>query len=617
MLDPSIAKILVDGELDFDPEVLQRVYDSERERRVRPEGSAQYTGATGAFAHFGEDPWLMSPLERDPITEHSEVIIVGGGFAGLTVGARLRDTGFEDIRFIESAGDFGGTWYWNRYPGAMCDIEAHIYMPLLEEMDYAPKNRYAYADELFAYSQAIGRRYGLYEQACFQTRVETSRWDAQASRWALRTDRGDDLTCDYLVIAAGRQSLPKLPQIRGIGDFAGHIFHSCRWDYAYTHGLQDGDLSGLTDKRVAVIGTGATAIQIVPAVAPYAEELMVFQRTPSAVGPRGNCPTPPDWVESKEPGWQNRRRINFQRHITGKMPEIDEVGDGWTDFNKQIQVQRAELEQSLGREVTDAEFDAARRILDFRLMNQVRDRIDQTVQDPETAAILKPWYRWMCKRPGWHDEYLPAFTRPNVHLIDTNGIGVDGFTKTGVLVGESEYQVDTVIFATGFEADISYTELLGFDPVGASSVPLSEHWSRRFRTWFGLMTDDFPNCFFVGNNQQTGAAVNATHTIEEHALQLSHILGRVRAQGGHVVEPSTEAVDEYVEIVGQHVNRGLVQFYAECTPGYFNNEGRAAKNEDLYSGGRFGDPMVYFTMLADWRSSDALAGLDVRPRDEA
>ncbi|KQW42668.1 monooxygenase [Nocardioides sp. Root1257] len=612
MLDPAVARILLGGDLDFNPDELYCRYEQERRLRVRSEGSAQYTGAAGAFAHFGEDPWITDPIDREPITGHSSTIIIGGGFGGLVTAARLRGAGFDDVRIIESAGDFGGTWYWNRYPGAMCDIEAHIYMPMLEEMGYSPKHRYAYADELFAYSQSIGRRYGLYDRACFQTTVQSAVWSTASARWTLTTDRGDHLSCNYLVIAAGRQSLPKLPRINGIGDFGGHIFHSCRWDYEHTGGNAEGaGLTGLVERRVGVIGTGATALQIVPPLATYAEELLVFQRTPSAVGPRGNCPTPPDWVQDQQPGWQRRRRVNFQRHITGSMPDVDEVGDGWTDFNKQIQLKRNMLESSVGRTVTDEEFDAARRLLDYRLMNHVRDRIDQFVPDPETASALKPWYRWMCKRPGWHDDYIPAFARPNVRLVDTHGRGVDGFTPSGVLVGDIEYKVDTVIFATGFEAAISYTELLGFDPVGASGRSLSQHWTPQVRTWFGLMTDDFPNCFFVGNNQQTGAAVNATHTIEEQALQLSHVIGALQSHGGSVVVPTVDAVDDYISVLGEHVNRDLIQFHAECTPGYFNNEGRATKNEELFSGGRFADPLIYFGMLEEYRAHGKLTGLEV------
>ncbi|MFE7423805.1 flavin-containing monooxygenase [Rhodococcus sp. NPDC057529] len=618
MFDSAFAERLVGGPLDFEPESLQRRYDMERERRVRPEGSAQYVGATDAFANYSNDPWLESPLQRDPLVEHTDVIIVGGGFGGLVTAARLHEAGFRDIRFIESAGDFGGTWYWNRYPGAMCDIEAHIYMPLLEEMGYAPKHRYAYADELFEHSQAIGRRYGLYEKACFQTRVESTRWRADIEGWEVTTDRGDRLTCNYLIIAAGRQSLPKLPRIHGIGDFRGHIFHSSRWDSTYTGGANDGQLTGLADKRVAVIGTGATAIQIVPAVAQWAGELLVFQRTPSTVGPRDNCPTPPDWVTAPEPGWQRRRRENFQSFILGRIPPVDEIQDGWTDFNKRILPPRDELERELGRPLTEAEADTAARVMDFKLMNHLRDRIDETVKDPATAESLKPWYRWLCKRPGWHDDYLPAFNRPNVRLIDTHGLGVQAFTERGLVTGGDEYEVDAVIFATGFEADISYTKLLGFDPIGSAGVSLSRHWEEKgTRTWFGMMTDEFPNLFFVGANQQTAAAFNATHLIDEHAGHLAHILRAVRDQGGHLVEPTSEAIDEYVDfLANSQTNQNLVKFFAECTPGYFNNEGRATRNEDLFAGGRCADPLFYYRMLESWRTDGKLTGLNVAARHE-
>jgi cation diffusion facilitator CzcD-associated flavoprotein CzcO len=276
-------------DLDFDPEALKKRYEQERDRRIQPSANRLYVPTRhGKFANFGKDPGAPD-ITRAPVHDHVQVIVAGGGFGGLLAGARLREAGLTDIRIIEDGADFGGTWYWNRYPGLMCDIEAHVYLPLLEELNYAPRHRYSYGPEIFEHCQRIGRHYGLYDKALFQTAIREMRWQEDARHWVVETDRGDRLTADFVVLACGRQALPKLPSIPGIDLFEGHAFHSSRWDYSYTGGDNSGGLVGLTGKRVAVVGTGATAIQIVPAVAEWAKELYVFQRTPSTVGQRDNC----------------------------------------------------------------------------------------------------------------------------------------------------------------------------------------------------------------------------------------------------------------------------------------------------------------------------------------
>ena len=206
--------------------------------------------------------------------------IIGGGFGGLLMGGRLREAGFDDIRVIEKAGDFGGTWYWNRYPGAMCDVESYCYLPLLEELNYIPKHKYSYAPEIFEHSKAIARHYDLYKNACLQTGVSALRWDDTSGRWIIHTDRGDAIRAQFVAMANGPLNRPKLPGIPGITSFTGHTFHTSRWDYDYTGGDSDGNLTGLRDKRVAIIGTGATAVQCIPHLGEWAKHLYVFQRTP-------------------------------------------------------------------------------------------------------------------------------------------------------------------------------------------------------------------------------------------------------------------------------------------------------------------------------------------------
>jgi len=603
------------GELEFDPHALKQKYDQERDRRILAEGNGQYVSAIeGKFDDYAKDPWT-APITRAPLTDHTQVIVAGGGFGGLLVGARLREAGFTDVRIIDEAGDFGGTWYWNRYPGAMCDIEAHIYMPLLEELNHAPKHRYAYAPEMLEVSRKIGQRYGLYEKACFQTVITATRWLENEKKWHIETDRGDKMTATYFVLACGRQSLPKLPGIEGLGKFAGHAFHSSRWDYNYSGGAETGELTGLRDKRVAVIGTGATAVQIVPEVGKWAKQLYVFQRTPSAVSVRGQRETPPDYADLSKPGWQKERRENFQKIIAATRQDVDYVADGWTELTRRMKpiLSTRKLAERLGREPTSEERELVAEISDYRVMNGIRARVEEVVQDPETADALKPYYRWMCKRPCFHDDYLAAFNRPNVKLVDTKGRGVEEFTKQGIVVDEVEYDVDCVIFATGFEAGISYVRLTGFDVVGREGKRLSEHWQSGVRTLHGMMTDGFPNLFLIGGNQHSVAAVNAVHLLDEQASHVAYIIQEVAKRRVDAVEPSRDAVDTYTEIIQDApANKVLVNFYASCTPGYYNAEGKAKKGSDIFFGNRYGDgAMAFYQMLAAWRQEGRLQGMTV------
>jgi cyclohexanone monooxygenase len=600
---------------DFDQQMKDR-YAKERDKRIRKEGGAQYVPTIdGKFADFGKDPWAEPGFTRDPIVDHCDVIVAGGGFGGLCAGARLREQGVGTIRIIEEGSDFGGTWYWNRYPGAMCDIEAHIYLPLVEELNYTPKHRYAYAPEMLELSQRIGHHYDLYEKACFQTSITAMRWQEKEHRWLVETNRGDRLTADFVVLACGRQSLPKLPNIPGIDTFEGHTFHSSRWDYKYTGGGFDGELTGLSDKRVAVVGTGATALQVVPEVAKWAKQLFVFQRTPSTVGVRAQQETGPDWTDMTKPGWQKARRENFQKRSVGLIPkDQDEIRDGWTAaFGGLLELREAEVSAALGRPVTKEEKLVLAEVADFIVMKQLHDRVDNVVSDPEVAEALKPYYRWFCKRPGFHDDYLAAFNQPNVQLVDTAGQGIEAFTPTGVVVNGKDYKVDCVVFATGFEAGITYTRLTGFDLYGRDGTPLSQHWGQGVRTLHGLMTDKFPNCFIMGGNQHAPAALNAVHLLDEQAIHVSYVIGEMRRRKLTTIEPDPAAIDDYTNAIKTAPeNTAQVEYYASCTPGYYNGEGKATKTEDLFLGAKYPKgAMAFYQMLTDWRASGQLPDMKV------
>jgi cation diffusion facilitator CzcD-associated flavoprotein CzcO len=608
-ISPEIAAVV--GEIDFDPDALHEKYLYERDKRVRPDGIAQYVEVKGDFTHYVDDPYVEPGFTRPPLFDHVEVAIIGGGFGGLLMGARLREAGLQKIRMVESAGDFGGTWYWNRYPGAMCDVESYCYLPLLEELNYIPKHKYSFAPEILEHSRAIARHFRLYDDALLQTAVTGLTWDEQASAWVITTSRGDRFTAQFVAMANGPLSRPKLPGIPGINDFKGHTFHTSRWDYRYTGGSSEGGLTGLADKRVGIIGTGATAIQCVPHLGEWAKELYVFQRTPSSVDVRNNAETDPAWVATLTPGWQRRRQDNFNILVAGGDQDEDMVSDGWTDIFRNLTGTAAkQIARKLGRKLDNVERAEVMQIADYRKMNQVRARVDAFVKDPDVAAKLKPWYRQFCKRPCFHDEYLQTYNRPNVHLVDTDGRGVEGLTEHGVIANGREYEVDCLIFATGFEVGTSYTRRAGYEIVGRGGLTLTEHWGEGLRTLHGLTSHGFPNCFFLGFTQ-TAITISVPQALREQSDHVTYMVKAARGAGAKVLEPTAVAEDAYVQEVRSLARMGQ-RFYAECTPGYYNSEGAAGNRSGFFSDMYGAGPLRFFELLAEWRADGSMPGIELR-----
>ena len=595
--------------LGFDPNELRAKYRYERDKRLREEGNAQYQEVADEFASYTDDPYTEW-VERDPLHDEVQVAIIGGGFGGLLMGGRLREAGFDDIRVIEKAGDFGGTWYWNRYPGAMCDVESYCYLPLLEELNYIPKHKYSYAPEIFEHSKAIARHYDLYKNACLQTGVSGMRWDDTSGRWIIHTDRGDAIRAQFVAMANGPLNRPKLPGIPGITSFKGHTFHTSRWDYDYTGGDSEGNLTGLADKRVAIIGTGATAVQCIPHLGAGAQHLYVFQRTPSSIDVRANRETEPAFAEQLEPGWQQRRMDNFNILVSGGDQDEDLVSDGWTEiFRNLTGIAAKTASRELGRRLTSREKGQLMELLDFQKMSQVRARAEEIVNDPDTAEALKPWYRQFCKRPCFHDEYLPTFNRPNVTLVDTDGKGVERVTEHGIVANGTEYPVDCIVFATGFEVGTSYTRRAGYDIIGRNGLSLSDKWSKGWRTLFGLQANGFPNCFFLGFTQ-TALSVNVPHALNEQAKHVTYILDQARQRGAGRIEATLEAEDMWLAEM-QDKARIAERFYAECTPGYYNNEGKLDTSNGFFAGTYGAGPIKFFRILDDWRSTGRLEGVEL------
>ncbi|MCC6920125.1 MAG: NAD(P)/FAD-dependent oxidoreductase [Alphaproteobacteria bacterium] len=591
--------------LEFDIEALRARYAEERDKRRRPDGNAQYVEVTGDFSHYVDDPYVEPGFSRAGMAEEVEVLILGGGFAGLSAGAQLVMAGFKDIRIVEKGGDFGGVWYWNRYPGAQCDTDAYVYLPLLEETGYLPTQKYIFGDEIQGHAQRIGRTFGLYERALFQTQVKEMRWIEAESKWLVSTDRGDAIKAHFVIQTVGVLDRPKLPGIPGINGFRGHTFHTSRWDYGYTGGDIHGNLSKLADKRVAVIGTGCSAIQCVPHVGEAAKHLYVFQRTPSSIDLRNNSYTDPTWAKSLAPGWHQRRRENFVALTSGIPQPEDLVNDGWTEAVRNVGgffAISGETNLSADQIARQVE------IADFRKMNQLRARIDEIVKDRKTAEALKPWYRQFCKRPTFSDNYLPTFNRPNVTLVDTKGRGVDRITETAVVFDDVAYDVDCIVFATGFEVGTSLARRTGSQTIGRDGKSLSQEWAHGMRTLHGFYTHDFPNLFQMGLGQN-GVSYVFTYPIDEQAKHIAAVIGEIRRRRANRFEPTAQAEAEWVKTI-RSMSGPTREFQRDCTPGYYNNEGKRDELGGVIDEAFGGGPQEFFALVNKWRA-DGMPGLAI------
>ena len=592
---------------DDERQALRGRYRAERDKRLRADGNNQYLEATGRYANLLDDPYT-TVVSRAPLHTDVQVLVIGAGFGGLVIGARLKQAGISDVRLIDKAGDVGGVWYWNRYPGAMCDTAAMVYLPLLEETGTVPSAKYVAAPEIQAHAQRIADTFDLRRDALLSTGVESITWDESLSRYIVHTDRGDVLRAKYVCTSTGPLHLPKLPGIPGIHSFVGHAFHTSRWDYAYTGGDAKGaPMTGLANKRVGIIGTGATAVQCIPHLSRSAGELFVFQRTPSSIDVRNNHEIDPQWFAELEPGWQRKWMTNFTVLQTLGFAEEDLVKDGWTDISIRIRDRMVELVKagrSLGPETLLQAYEES----DDEKMNEVRARVDAIVGDERTADALKPWYRQLCKRPCFHDEYLQSFNNPNTHLIDTDGKGVERIDEHGAWVQGVHYPLDCLIIASGFEVGTSYSRRSGFDIAGRNGIALSEYWGNGMRSMHGIHVREFPNLFVVGFTQGANQIANVPQNYVENGLAIADIIAYAEANGMRQVEPTQTAQDDWLTFITSN-NRSL-RANPDCTPGYYNNEGKPMSQSDTFNGsGHPGGPVAFFEFLDAWRQTGEFAGL--------
>jgi len=547
----------------YDDQAKAQIRDFNEARR----GADDYMAMEGKFARYLEDHYATARVERDALTDGCETLVVGAGFSGLLLWYRLRQAGFKDVRFCEKGGDVGGTWYWNRYPGVACDVESYSYLPLLDEMGYFPTKKFASGFEIFEYCQTMATRFGFYDHCLFHTEMTAAEWDDDAERWTVRTDRGDAMRARFLVLANGTLTTPRLARIKGMEKFAGESFHTARWDY-------DVELAG---KRIGIIGTGATAVQAIPEVAKTAGHLYVFQRTPSTIDVRDQRDTTHEEIEEwkNEPGWARRRRERFSTligrralkandaYLSGKAarPKRRLYGDG----------PRLSAEELLQRELETS----------FRIMEQIRDRVDAMVNDPKTAAAMKPYYPYGCKRPNFHDEYLPTFNEPHVTLVDVAPRGVQEINERGVVHDGVQYDLDVLIYATGFDF-MSRESMARITGVDGRSV--AEKWEEEgTRTFLGVHCHGFPNLFIVAGPQGTGGTFNFTDAIEEHTEYVAWLLAKMRELGHGVVDIREEDEGRWAKLCAE-ADRASAPL-RDCLTN-FNGYGRAAPGSLGYYGGK-------------------------------
>ncbi len=547
------------------------VFNAEEQAKYRANkearrGAADYIAMEGEFSKYLEDVYSAPPIAREALTDECEILVIGAGFAALLLWYKLRAAGFKDVRFCEKGGDVGGTWYWNRYPGIACDVESYSYLPLLEEMGYFPSMKFASGFEILEYCQTMATKVGFYDHCLFHTTVQETVWDEASARWTVHTDRGDKMRARYVVLANGILTTPKLARIEGMETFEGESFHTSRWNYHV-------DLAG---KRVGIIGTGATAVQVVPEIAKVVKSLHVFQRTPSTIDVRDQRATTQDEIEAwkQEPGWAKARRERLALISSGRT-----ALQGNDDFLSG-KVSQVRERRQYERELSPEEMIERQLNSNFRIMEQIRARVDAIVKDPKTAEALKPYYAYGCKRPTFHDEYLPSFNLPHVTLVDTAPVGVAKINARGVVHDGVEYPLDVLIYATGFQwmATATFNMI-----VGRGGKTLREKWAQGgVKTFLGMHSHGFPNLFIMSGPQSGGGQFNFTRGVEGHTDYVVWMLQTLRDRGASIVDIKQEPEVAYAEHCKEADLR--TRPLRDCLS-YYNGDGAAEPGSLAYYGG--------------------------------
>lgn len=625
---------------------LVQKYDEEKKKRLRSDGNNQYVdleqAKTSKLASLVQDPWvdhaaLNAQQPNLSNGDHVKFTILGAGFCGLIYSARLIEAGFkpDDIRLVDVAGGFGGTWYWNRYPGLMCDSESSIYLPLLEETGYMPKHRYSHGHEIREHAERIAEKYGIQDKAVFRTHIDTMDWNEDSKRWSLKMtqDRGPEaqqveiaVTSQFVILANGVLNHPKAPKIDGLDEYEGQMIHTGRWKYDISGGSPDDQsLVGLQGKKVGFIGTGATGVQCVTELAKWAGHLYVFQRTPSSIDVRGQRPTDPDqWREAtSKPGWWTARNANFVSHTIGEPVDENLVDDAWTTIDT-YRTLIGSSERTKPLEMADIPGYIGKILAtDAPRTDRLRKRVEELVTDNATAERLKAWYPSWCKRPCFHDHFLPTFNRENVSLVQTEPTGVQKASSRGLTVEGKEYDLDVIVFGTGYRApavDIGEpSKMCNATITGAGGLSLPEKWLPQGpATLYGTMTSSFPNLFFTGPTQ-AGASASITYLFDITARHISEIISKLSSESPNpdqlILEPEAEAEEAWANKLASMA--GWAAPVSVCLPSYINNEGAAMT--DMREAAKMARAMpyplginAYSKVLEDWRAEGGYRGLRIR-----
>jgi cation diffusion facilitator CzcD-associated flavoprotein CzcO len=476
-----------------------------------------------------------------PDHENLDAIIVGAGLAGLYQLHLLRERGLR-VLIIEAADDVGGTWYWNRYPGARCDVQSMSYSysfsPELEQ-EWEWSEKYPTQPEILRYLNHVADRFALRDGIQFGTRVLAARYEEEAHRWTVTTDDGDELSAPFLVMATGCLSAAKLPEVPGLERFRGRIHHTARW------GNEEVRFDGL---QVGVIGTGSSGIQSIPIIAEQAAELTVFQRTPNFSVPAGNRPLDPAEVADRKANYREWRELQRTSHSGIPGPEATDSALATPEDERNARFQagweKGDLTSLAGSFID---------ILVDRAANEtaaefIRSKIRAVVDDPDVAETLSPrTFPYGTKRPCLDTGYYQTFNRPNVHLVDLRKTPLTEITPAGLRTSEREYELDAIVFATGFDAMTG--ALTAIDIRGRNGVTLASQWTAGPRNYLGVAMAGFPNLFTVTGPLSPSVLSNMAVSIEQHVEWISDCIGYLRANGLAAIEATVAAQDDWVQHV--------------------------------------------------------------------
>lgn len=478
-----------------------------------------------------------------------DVIVVGAGFAGMYLLHRLRELGLS-VRVLEQGADVGGTWYWNRYPGARCDVESMQYSysfsnELQQEWEWT--ERYASQPEILKYANHVADRFNLRQDIQFNTRVTSAVFQEHVDRWTVTTDDGKRICAQYVVLATGVLSNARIPDFDGAASFGGKTYHTGHWPH------EGVDFTGL---RVGIIGTGSSAIQLIPQIAAQARRLTVFQRTPNFSIPAQNCDlTPEDRKQWKDdyPELRRRAREQTRNGVIGPTPTKRAFEDSPAERQKVFDDAWKRGDMSFLLSYKDLMVDTA---ANDTAAEYVRGKIAQIVRDPRVAKLLQPTtYPIGTKRICLDTGYYETFNRENVALVDIRNAPIERMTPKGLITGGAEYELDAIVFATGFDAMTG--SFLKIDIRGRRGLTLGEKWAEGPKTYLGLMVTGFPNLFFITGPGSPSALSNMFVSIEQHVDWITLCLSNLRKNGTGAIEATQPAEDRWVAHVNEHASKTL------------------------------------------------------------